>query len=705
MASAEETVAMTLLAIAAIVALARLMGALARRVHQPAVVGEILAGIMLGPSLLGAIYWGGLSLDEHLFPEPVRAQLLALANLGLVIFMFVVGLELDLRRIGSQRRQAFAVSLSSVALPMACAAILSVVLWSAHGPGGGTADRVAFALFMGVAMAVTAFPVLARILTERRMTQTQLGSLALAAAAVDDVLAWSLLAVATTVAGVAGQPAWVTVAAVAGFVLAMVTLVRPFAAALVRRYERAGRLTPDIFGAVLIGILVSAWVTDRIGIHFIFGAFLFGYVFPRDATPEFVRALLDRLEDISVLVLLPVFFVMTGLNVDVTGLSGDGLLVLAAVVVLAVTTKLLGTYAAARATGVRSRPASALGVLMNTRGLTEVVVVNVGFMAGLLDEDLLTVFIVMAVLTTIMTEPLLRAVYPDTLVRRDIAIAERTALGLGHDRRVLVTLRGEPVDEAAVRVARMLLGRSSPGTVVLSRVVAPRLPRGELGSGLAGELTSVADALEGTSTLTATPSGSTAGTLPLTRLGSDPVGEWCAQADDLDVEAVLVGTSTPEDDLVRRLLAECSRRVVVVGAPPAWTAPPTAVRVTDVEGPHGPAVFEVGARLALENDLPFLLDGTPGARARRTAGWLRRARAAGLDVLDADRPDAARYAGDGAVLVGPAARPAVPVSESTMGLLVRAGSDEPVDQLDVTLDSLTHRPPAHPQVPAGNLRP
>lgn len=682
---------MTLLAIAAIVALARLMGMLARRVHQPAVVGEILAGIMLGPSLLGAIYWGGQSLDEHLFPEAVRVQLTALANLGLVIFMFVVGLELDLRRIGSQRRQAVAISLSSVALPLACAALLSLVLWNAHGPGGGMANRVSFALFMGVAMAVTAFPVLARILTERRMQQTQLGSLALASAAVDDVLAWSLLAIATTVAGVAGQPAWVTIASVTIFVLAMVTLVRPFAAALVRRYERAGHLTPDVFGAVLIGILVSAWVTDRIGIHFIFGAFLFGYVFPRDATSGFVRALLDRLEDISVLVLLPVFFVMTGLNVDVTALSSDDLLVLVAVIVLAVATKLVGTYAAARATGVRSRGAAALGVLMNTRGLTEVVVVNVGFMAGLLDEDLLTVFIVMAVVTTVMTEPLLRVAYPDALVRRDVAMAERAALGLSDSHRVLVALRGDrSPDAATVHAARMLLGERSPGTMVLSRVVAPQASRGELGSGLAGELTSVADAVEVTSELVPQVRAGSLEAVPLTRIGTDPVAEWCAQAEELDVEAVLVAAGPEDpDDLVGRLLAQCNRRVVVARGAPGGVSPAATVDVLDVAGPHGAAVFEVGVRIAMEQGLALMLDGANHAGTRRTAGWLRRARSAGLLVVT---DEVARRAGGVVVASVDTAHAALP--ESAMCLLVRAGSAEPIDQVDVTLDSIARRPSA-----------
>ncbi|HLN76819.1 MAG TPA: cation:proton antiporter [Nocardioidaceae bacterium] len=693
---------MTLLAIAVIVAFARLLGALALRVHQPAVVGEIVAGIVLGPSLLGALSWGGLSLDERLFPEDVQAQLLALANLGLVIFMFVVGLELDLSRIRSQRRQAVTVSVSSVVTPMVGAAFLSLLLWSEHGGGGGTSERVAFALFIGVAMAVTAFPVLARILAERNMHRTALGSLALAAAAVDDVLAWSLLAVATTIAGAEGQPPWVTILLIAGFVVVMMVPVRRIAAGIVRRYERAGRITPDIFGVVIMGILLSAWVTDWIGIHFIFGAFLFGTVFPRDPSSGFVRALLERLEDISVLLLLPVFFVVTGLRVDVSGLQGNALLVLLAVVVLACATKFLGSYSAARLTGVRNRPAMALGVLMNTRGLTELVVVNVGYMAGILDGELLTIFIVMAVVTTVMTEPLLRLVYPDDLVRRDVSAAEQAALGVPGAHRVLAILRGQPADRSVVRVAEMLLSVEPPGRVVLSQIVPPQEPSGELGSGLADALGAVADAVEGTAELVSASTYPGLDTVQLTRIGADPVVEWCSQAEALDVDGVVVGVEDLDDQVMHRLLAECSRRVVVVPSA-LGEAGASVVQVVRLSGEDSAATFDVGLRLAAAEERTLVV-GAPDERlSRRAAGWLRRGRLAGLDVLRPSDVDGLSMSGP--LVVAPVDAAAASYSDTSSWVFVRAGASEPVDLIDNTFDLLTQPTRQQPGVPLGASHP
>lgn len=692
---------MSLLAIAVIVAFARLLGMLARRVHQPAVVGEIVAGIVLGPSLLGGLGWAGSSLDERLFPTDVLAQLSALANLGLVIFMFVVGLELDLSRVRSQRRQAVSVSLSSVALPMVGAALLSFLLWSDHGGGGGTREKVAFALFIGVAMAVTAFPVLARILAERNMQRTPLGSLALASAAVDDVLAWSLLAVATTIAGAGGQPAWITVGLIVAYVVVMMFPVRRLATGIVRRYERAGRITPDIFGTVIVGVLVSAWVTDRIGIHFIFGAFLFGTVFPRDPGSGFVRALLERLEDISVLLLLPVFFVVTGLRVDVSGLRGDGLLVLLVVVLLACATKFTGSYLAARVTGTRNRPALALGVLMNTRGLTELVVVNVGFMAGLLDGELLTIFIIMAVVTTVMTEPLLRVVYPDDLVRRDVAMAEQAALGVPDAHRVLVAMRGLPSDRPAGEVGQLLLSVQPPGRALLSRVVPPQVPSRELGSGLVDELAAVADALEATTEVEPVATYPGVETVHLTRIGADPVAEWCSQAEALDVDAVVVGREGSSDDVVERLLARCSRRVVVVPVEAAEVSS-GVVQLVNLDGAGSAATYDVGLRLAAATGGPLVMGGAGDQLSRRAAGWLRRGRTSGVEVVGSADLDVSSL---GPLLtVAPVNTAGQSAPSAASLLLVKAGASEPVDLIDNTLELLGEHQREHSGQP-GAVRP
>src|SRR4051812_23433945 len=272
------------------------MGRLFVRLRQPAVIGEILGGIMLGPSVLGLLPG---NLPQVLFPADVRPHLTVIAQLGLVLFMFIVGLEVDLRLIQSRRRVATTVSLSSIALPFGLGVALAFGLYPAHsvaGPDAHTVPPLAFALFLGAAMSITAFPVLARILTERRMHRTPVGVLALACAAIDDVVAWSLLAVGVAVAvggTLAGFGTILLLTVV--YALVMVVVVRPVLARLTARYHAAGRLTPDVLAVVLAGLLLSACATEVIGIHAIFGAFVFGAVMPR-SEPALTRAVLQRLE-------------------------------------------------------------------------------------------------------------------------------------------------------------------------------------------------------------------------------------------------------------------------------------------------------------------------------------------------------------------------------------------------------------------------
>ena len=263
-----------LLDVAVIIAAARIGGAIARKFRQPAVVGEIAAGIALGPSLLGLIPGG---IDTWLFPSDVRPLLGALAQIGLVLFMFIVGLELDMRLIRGRERASASISLSSIAVPFALGAALAVVLYPKHDVvDGKTIEFLAFALFLGIAMSITAFPVLARILTDRGMMRTPPGVFSLASAAIDDIVAWTLLAfVIAVISG--GSP--LEVARIVGLSLVyaaiMFLVVRPLLAKLITWRDSAGRMTPDLLAVILIGLFLSAAVTDIIGIHQIFGAFLF----------------------------------------------------------------------------------------------------------------------------------------------------------------------------------------------------------------------------------------------------------------------------------------------------------------------------------------------------------------------------------------------------------------------------------------------
>ena len=277
----DEIVAVVLLDIAVIVLAARGMGILARRVGQPAVVGEIVAGLVLGPSVLGQ-FPGNPSLG--LFPVVVQPFLNVVAQIGLVIFMFIIGLELDLSLVRGRERVASVISVGSIALPFALGLGLAALIFpDHHHVGGKDVSFWPFALFIGVSMSITAFPVLARMLTERGMQRIEIGTIALACASIDDVLAWSILAVVVAVASSTNAthaPELVGEAIV--FVLVMMLLVRPLLRHLTAAYHRAGRLTPNVFAIVIAGFLASAFVTGWIGLHVIFGAFLFGVVMPRE---------------------------------------------------------------------------------------------------------------------------------------------------------------------------------------------------------------------------------------------------------------------------------------------------------------------------------------------------------------------------------------------------------------------------------------
>ncbi|WP_320772875.1 cation:proton antiporter [Streptomyces sp. CRN 30] len=390
----EQTTSL-LVGLAVMVLLARLLGALARRLGQPAVIGEVLAGIALGPTLFdGAV-------SDALFPDTTRPLLSALAAVGVAVFMFIVGLDWDAALIRGSGAIAPAVSVSSIVLPFGLGAALGLYLLNEHG----TDNDTAFLLFMGISMSITAFPVLARILTDRNMVRTPLGAVSLACASIDDVLAWSLLAMVVAVCGAAGPEQWRMLLAVP-YLLAMVFVLRP----ALRRLAARGvgqRLTPSVFAFVLVGLLLSAAATEWLGLHYIFGAFLFGVVLPRSGTERLRGDVHERLGQLSGTLLLPVFFLVAGLKVDLSGVGVSGLGDLALILLVAVGGKFAGAYAAARLSRMPVRQSAALATLMNTRGLTELIVLSVGLQLGFIRTELYSLMVVMAVVTTAMAGPLL----------------------------------------------------------------------------------------------------------------------------------------------------------------------------------------------------------------------------------------------------------------------------------------------------------
>jgi Kef-type K+ transport system membrane component KefB len=395
---AADKAARLLLAVVVVIAAAKLCGMAARRLGQPSVIGEIAAGIVLGPSVLGALWPGGTS---AIVPPAVLSQLSALAEIGVVLFVFLAGVQLHTPLSLSERSLAVLVSHVSIALPFLLGVTLAVLAHRRLAPEG--VGFVPFALFLGVSMSVTALPVLARILLETGLFQSPVGRLALTCAVVDDVTAWILLAlvVALVVGGSLGGVA-LTAALTVGFVAVLWLAVRP---ALVRVDPRGGRLVP----LALVGLLVCALATAWIGVHAVFGAFIFGLVVPRDQV--WSDRLGNALGGLTTTVLLPLFFAVNGLRTDIGQLGTDPVLWLwcAGVLLVATVGKFAGSAAAAMAAGVRWPAAVQIGALMNCRGLTELIVLNIGLDLGVLSPALFTMLVIMALVSTAMATPVVTA--------------------------------------------------------------------------------------------------------------------------------------------------------------------------------------------------------------------------------------------------------------------------------------------------------
>ncbi len=388
--------------IAVILSLARLCGALMTRLGQPAVIGEILAGIVLGPTVLG---WMAPGTMQALFPEALRPPLELLSQLGLIVFMLVVGLELDREGLPQRFAGVLTISLSGIAAPMLMGLLLAAGgLYRVNGLP--QTPFPAFALSVAVAMAITAFSVLARILADRQLLRTPLGSLALACASIDDVCAWALLAVAIALHRHGSLlEALPSLLGVVGFAAAMALVMPRLGPGLLGRFRRRG-LDGTLLNLILVPVLLSAMVTEALGIDVIFGGFLFGALLPGDAA--FREALRLRCGDFASLVLLPIFFALSGLNTDLRLLLGPMALLVPLVIALAMLGKFSGVYAAARLNGVAARPAWNLAWLMNTRGLTELIVLNIGLRLGIISPLVFALFVVMALVTTVSTGLLLR---------------------------------------------------------------------------------------------------------------------------------------------------------------------------------------------------------------------------------------------------------------------------------------------------------
>lgn len=391
-----------LLQLITIVLAARLFGTLLQRIGQPPVIGEIVAGIVLGPSLLGAVAPGVFG---FLFAPSSTGLLKLFAEIGVLLFLFAVGLELDVDRLRDRAQTAVVVSHASIVVPYFLGVLLSLFLYTEYAPAG--VRFLPFALFLGIAMSITAFPVLVRILKERGMTGTFLGNTAVTCAAVDDVTAWSLLAMVVAIAGSRGF--WASAATIVlalAFILVMLLAIGPLFRRTLSRYAEKEEPGKTAVAAVLVFLLASALTTELIGIHALFGAFLAGVVMPRQR--RFRAFLTTRLEEFSSVFLLPLFFAFTGLRTRI-GLLNDARswAICGLIILVATAGKLGGSMVAARLTGVSWPDSFALGALMNSRGLMELIALNVGYELGILSPRVFAMMVLMAIVTTFATSPLL----------------------------------------------------------------------------------------------------------------------------------------------------------------------------------------------------------------------------------------------------------------------------------------------------------
>lgn len=454
-----------LLALTLVIAAARLLGLAFRWIHQPPVVGEMLAGIMLGPSFLGHI---APHAAAYVLPPSVVPLLNVISQFGVILYMFLVGLELDLPSLKTQAKSTLMISHASIVAPFLFGSSLALVLYPLLS--NNSVSFTSFSLFLGVSMSVTAFPVLARILTDRRIHKTKMGSLTLACAAIDDVTAWCLLAFVVSVTQAHSGHVFRVTGMAGIYVVVMLFVMRPLIARSIAWIDSRGRLSQGILAFVLLGILLSSLATESIGIHSIFGAFVLGAIIPHKS--GVARELTDKLEDFVIVFLLPAFFAFTGLRTEIGLVNGwQNWSLCLVIIVVASLGKFGGSSLAARCTGLGWRDASAIGILMNTRGLMELIVLNIGLELHVISPLLFAMLVLMALTTTLATSPILHFVTPRGQLESEahaIAEADRLSNRAGGRSGVLIPVSRTSAVGDLLDLASRLSASDSPPPRVLA---------------------------------------------------------------------------------------------------------------------------------------------------------------------------------------------------------------------------------------------
>lgn len=458
--------AILLLQIITIILAARLFGFICKKLRQPTVIGEIIAGIVLGPSFVG-MYLPEFS--AFLFPAQSLGNLQFLSQIGLILFMFIIGMELDLNVLKNKAHEAVVVSHASIVFPFALGVTAAYFLYGEFAPEG--VQFLSFALFIGISLSITAFPVLARIVQERNLSKTRIGTLVITCAAADDITAWCILAAVIAIVKAGSfMSSLATILMAIGYVLLMLKVIRPFLKRIGDIYSSRESLSKPVVAVFFITLLLSAYATEVIGIHALFGAFMAGVIMPMNV--NFRNIFIEKVEDVALVLLLPLFFVFTGLRTQI-GLLNEPYLwkVCAVIVAVAITGKFAGSALAAKFMGQNWRDSLMIGALMNTRGLVELVVLNIGYDLGVLSPQIFAMLVIMALFTTVMTGPVLDLInrfFPEkTLPATPPSLAEAGRY------RVLISFGTPEKGRSLLRLANSFVQRAKGNAEVTAMHLSP----------------------------------------------------------------------------------------------------------------------------------------------------------------------------------------------------------------------------------------
>ncbi len=454
----EHPLAILLLQIITIIIVARFFGWIFRKIGQPSVIGEIIAGIFLGPSLVG-MYFPEYS--AMLFPTDSLGNLQFLSQIGLILFMFVVGMELDLKVLKNRANEAIVISHASIVIPFTLGIGLAYFIYYRFAPAG--VPFLSFALFMGIAMSITAFPVLARIVQERGIHKTKLGAIVITCAAADDITAWCILAavIAIVKAGTFASSMYIISLAIL-YVLLMLFVVKPFLKKIGDLYATRENLSKPVVAIFIVTLIISSYITEIIGIHALFGAFMTGAIMP-DIT-KIRKIIIEKVEDVSLILLLPLFFVFTGLRTEIGLINGTYLWQITGLIILvAVVGKFFGSALAAKFVGQNWRDSLTIGALMNTRGLMELIVLNIGLDLKVLTPEVFTMMVIMALVTTFMTGPVIDLI--DFIFNKKVEVLPIT-VGETNKFKILISFGTNEKGRSLLRLANSFVKKQKENTNV-----------------------------------------------------------------------------------------------------------------------------------------------------------------------------------------------------------------------------------------------